>query len=193
MTNLIPLAEALALVREQHRDLLDAAMEWQEGSEQQTDPDHFALICVGADASYDDVGPTLWRRTTVYDVLRFDIPNWCSPRRCLEPRGLPQAMWQWFDFLDHTGRFDPAGDPVGELRKPLLCYGGLDTRGRPRPAGTPSPIVCECYVPYRETAEILLELVQEEERGGPGPLKLLRMLVGRRSGPPPGWWEEWPP
>ena len=68
-------------------------------------------------------------------MLRCDVPNWCSLHGCLWPVELAEAMWEWFDFLAGTGRLDPASDPLAELRKPLLCYGGLDERGRLRPEG----------------------------------------------------------
>ena len=82
---------------------------------------------MAADAGFGrEVSPTRWTRTDVYHVLRCDIPNWCSLHSCLWPVELPEAMWEWFDFLADTGRLDPASDPLWELRKPLLCYGGLD-------------------------------------------------------------------
>jgi hypothetical protein len=65
------------------------------------------------------------------------------------------ALWQWLDFLHDTGRMNPASDPLWELRKPLICYGGLDYEGRFRPEDDPSPIPCECYLPYTETVEYL--------------------------------------
>lgn len=179
-THLIPLTDALAAARSQHAELLAAARAWEEGSGTTTDPDHFALVCAGADdGSFDDVGPTRWTRISSYHVLRCDVPNWCSSARCLWPIELPQAMWRWFDFLDETGRLHPDSDPLGELRKPLLCWGGLDHRGRPRPPGAPRLVVCECFLPYRETAEMLHELTIAAEHGGADPLDALRSFVGR--------------
>lgn len=188
--HLIPLAQALTPIRDLYRNLVDEATAWQADRRRHADPDHFALICVGADRGYDgETAPTRWTRTGAYHVLRCDIPNWCSLNRCLWPRELPEAMWDWFDFLDETGRLDPASDPLGELRKPLLCYGGLDQRGRPLPAGALRTIECECFLPYRETAEILGELLRQAEHHGTDPLDPLRRLVGRPTGGPPRWYE----
>lgn len=88
--------------------------------------------------------------------------------------------WQWFDFLHATGRLDPAGDPVAELRKPLICYGGLDQDGGPLPAGAPRQVECECFLPYRETTALLGELVARNEWSGESPIGTLRRLLGDR-------------
>jgi hypothetical protein len=179
MTHLIPLADALGPIRDVYLHLLTAAAEWQEGRPRRTHPDRFALICVAADAGFgQDVSPTRWARTDVCDVLRCDIPNWCSLHRCLWPDDLPEAMWEWFDFLADTGRLHPDADPLWELRKPLLCYGGLDGTGRRRPEGVPSAVECECHLPYRPTVRLLNRLGLQCDYRGQSPLDVLRALVG---------------
>ena len=188
MTHLIPLAEALGPIREVYAHLLAEAARWQAGRPdgQHADSDHFALVCVAADAGFgQEVSPTRWTRTDVYHVLRCDIPNWCSLHRCLWPAELPEAMWEWFDFLVETGRLDPASDPPWELRKPLLCYGGLDERGRLRPTDAPRIVECECHLPYRETTQLLNRLGVQCEYRGQSPLEVLRALVGEGA-PHPG-------
>jgi hypothetical protein len=93
-------------------------------------------------------------------------------------------MWEWFDFLAETGRLDLASDPLWELRKPLLCYGGLDDRGRLRAEGSPvsdsgrPTVACECHLPYRETTELLNRLGLQCEYRGQSPVDVLRALVG---------------
>jgi hypothetical protein len=193
MTHLIPLAEALGPIRDVYRHLIDEAVRWQDGRPRRTDPDHFGLICVATDAGFGrSVSPTRWTRTDVYHVLRCDVPNWCSLHRCLWPVELPEAMWEWFDFLDATGRLDPASDPLWELRKPLLCYGGLDGHGRLQPDDGAEPdadrrtVACECHLPYRETTELLNRLGLQCEHRGQSPIDVLRALVGegpRHPGP----------
>jgi hypothetical protein len=185
---LTELATAVAPTRARHRELIEAAVDWLTERGRATDPDHLALICAGAEyaegsAGGEEVYPTRWTRMGVYHVLRCDIPNWCSTERCLWPLELPQAMWSWFDFLHGTGRLDPASDPVAELRKPLACYGWLDQDGRPMPPDAQRWVACECLLPYRETTELLTELVRQSERFGEDPLDRLRWLVGR----PPRW------
>jgi hypothetical protein len=187
MTSLIPLSDALGPIGDVYRHLLTAAARWQDGRPRRTDPDRFALICVAADAGFGrTVSPTRWTRTDVYHVLRCDIPNWCSLHRCLWPTELPEAMWEWFDFLAGTGRLDPASDPLWELRKPLLCYGGLDEHGRLRPERTARVVECECHLPYRETTRLLNRLALQCDHRGQSPLDELRALVGegtRHPGP----------
>jgi hypothetical protein len=193
MTHLIPLADALGPIREVYRHLLTEAARWQDGRPRRTDPDHFALICVASDAGFGrQVSPTRWARTDVYHVLRIDIPNWCSMHRCLWPVEISEAMWEWFGFLATSGRLDPASDPLWELRKPLLCYGGLDLQGRIRPelesgdADVPRLVECECHLPYRETVTLLNRLGLQCEYRGQSPTDVLRALVGdgpRHPGP----------
>ena len=187
MTHLIPLADALGPIRDVYRHLLTAAASWQADRPRRTDPDFFALICVASDAGFGrQVSPTTWARTDVYHVLRCDIPNWCSLNGCLWPAEIAEAMWDWFDFLDGTGRLDPASDPLWELRKPLLCYGGLDGQGRTRADGAAAPAECECHLPYRETVRLLNRLGLQCEQSGQSPVDVLRALVGegpRHPGP----------
>lgn len=186
MTHLIPLADALGPIREVYAHLLTDAERWQEGRDRRTDPDLFALICVATDTGFGSTSPTRWLRTDVRRVLRCDVPNWCSANRCLWPIELVEAMWEWFGFLADTGRPDPASDPLCELRKPLMCYGGLDERGHFRPEGTPAVVACECHLPYRETTELLNRLGLQCEYSGRDPLDVLRALVGdgpRHPGP----------
>jgi hypothetical protein len=75
---------------------------------------------------------------------------------------VPAALWRFLDFMVASERLDRDSDPIEELRKPLMCYGGLDRSGRERDhdatagegvgpdadAADP-PIRCECYVRYR--------------------------------------------
>jgi hypothetical protein len=185
MTHLIPLAEALGPIRDVYQHLIIDAVRWQDGRPRRTDPDQFTLICVATDAGFGgSVSPTRWVRTDVYHVLRCDVPNWCSLHRCLWPAELPEAMWEWFDFLAETGRLDRASDPLWELRKPLLCYGGLDDRGRLRAEVSPvsdsdrPTVACECHLPYRETTELLNRLGLQCEYRGQSPVDVLRALVG---------------
>lgn len=185
---LTELADAVAPLRARHRDLIEAAVSWLAERERAVEADHLALICAGTEYAgrYDtdeEVQPTRWTRTGVYHVLRCDIPNWCSVERCRWPIELPEVMWSWFDFLHGTGRLDPASDPVAELRKPLCCYGWLDQDGNRLPSDAPRALPCECLLPYRETTELLDELVRQSERVGEDPLDRLRWLVGR----PPRW------
>jgi hypothetical protein len=192
MTHLVSLSDALGPIRDVYRHLLTPAALWQEGRARRTDPDHFALICVATDRNLCDATPTRWTRTDVYHVLRCDIPNWCSLHRCLWPAELPEAIWDWFDFLADTDRLDPASDPLAELRKPLQCYGGLDARGEPRPDDVPRDIPCECHLPYRETAELLNRLGLQCEQRGQYLMDVLRDIGGGDvDGSPdddgPGW------
>ena len=193
MTHLIPLAEALSPIRDVYQHLITEAVRWQDGRPRRTDPDQFALICVATDVGFGrGVSPTRWARTDVYHVLRCDVPNWCSLHRCLWPVELPEAMWEWFGFLADTARLDATSDPLWELRKPLMCYGGLDEQGRLRPEGSPGSrsgpgtVECECHLPYRETAQLLNRLGLQCEYRGQSPVDVLRALVGegvRHPGP----------
>jgi hypothetical protein len=193
MTHLVPLAQALSPLRDVYQHLISAAVRWQDGRPRRADPDQFVLICVAADAAPGGTAsPTRWTRSTVYGVLRRDVPTWCSLHRCPWPADLPEAMWEWLDFLSDTGRLDGASDPLWELRKPLLCYGGLDPHGRQTgshgtgpPGGppgsapsSPPPVACECDLPYRETAALLNRLGRRCAGRGRGALDVLRALLG---------------
>lgn len=160
-----PWAEAVAPARERFGPLIAAACRWHEergcGSGPDADPDVLALLCVGAlgldeDGPESDLAPLLWTRTGVHRLLWAGVPNWCNLHATTTwPLELVPATWHWLDFLHHTGRLDPRSDPLWELRKPLICYGGLDFDGRWRPETDASPIPCECHLPYRETVDYL--------------------------------------
>ncbi|WP_028924450.1 hypothetical protein [Pseudonocardia acaciae] len=168
MPELIPLAAAVAPVRVRHCRLIDEAARWATERGTPIGADLFALICAGADR-FDDAGgdPMLcWTRTGVYRLLRIGIPNWSTVNGCIWPVEVVPAAWHWLDFLYDTRRMDPASDPLWELRKPLICYGGLDFDGRPRPEDERSPIPCECHLPYREAAEYLGREAVRAEAGG---------------------------
>jgi hypothetical protein len=152
-----------------------------------TDPDHFALVCAGAeDASWPpEQTLTRWTRTGTYHVVRCDFPNWCSMNRTLWPESICEVLWDWFDFLHATGRMDSRSDPVAELRKPLACYGRLDQDGHRLPEGAERQILCECFLPYRETAELLGVIALRNERSGEEPIDVLRRAAGRA--PVPQW------
>ena len=188
---LTDLSVAVAPARDRHRDLIEAAVDWLADRGRVIDPDHLALICAGVEYAGEftaepPVTLTRWTRMAVYHMVRCDIPNWCSAQRCPWPLELPQVMWAWFDFLHGTGRLDRASEPVAELRKPLACYGWLDQDGRPLPPDAPREILCECLLPYRETVELLDELVRQCERAGQDPMDRLRGLVGRPPRRPSG-------
>lgn len=177
------LTTAVAPVRQRHGPLLDAALAWAAGRQRATPPELFALVCAAAEHSHDaTVTPTRWTRVSAYHVLRCDVPNWCSVQRCAWPDSVPEAMWAWFDFLLDSGRLDPRSDPVAELRKPLACAGWLDQTGDPLPPDARREIECECFLPYRETAELLGELVRRCETDGSDPLQVLRGALGQPSG-----------
>lgn len=82
-----------------------------------------------------------------------DIPNWCSTRGALLPEDVPELVWGFLDFLSATGRLAEGSDPLERLREPLMCYGGLDGGGRPRPANQPASFPCECYLPVAPTSD----------------------------------------
>jgi hypothetical protein len=189
---LTELSEAVAPARLRHRALIDAACAWQAEREKPADPDRFALICASADDAWsEEVTPTRWTRTGVNQFIRCDVLNWCSLQSRGWQSGIVGVMWDWLDFLHATGRLDPASDPVAELRKPLICYGGLDENGEELPKDAPQALPCECALPYRETAELLNELVLQSERSGHDPLDPLRRLVGRPTRTRSGWEALW--
>jgi hypothetical protein len=107
------------------------------------------------DDACSDTAPLVWTRIGVRALLRCGIPNFGSSHRTDWPLEVVPAVWAWLDFLNDTRRLDPRSDPLWELRKPLICYGGLGFDGRWRPEDDPSPIPCECYLPYRASAEYL--------------------------------------
>jgi hypothetical protein len=157
----IPFVDAIAPARVRYESLIDEAARWCTERGRAADPDLFALICAsacpfGEEDKYGAEHALLWTRIGVRALLRCDIPNWCTLNDSTTwPIEVVPALWQWLDFLHETRRMNPASDPLWELRKPLICYGGLDYEGRFRPEDDPSPIPCECYLPYRETVEYL--------------------------------------
>ena len=184
---LTELSVAVAPARSRHRELIGAAVELAGRAGPDGRSRSLALICAGAEYAGE-----LRRRADEVHADPLD-PDWASTTCCAAtsrtgarcsgcpwPLELPQVMWAWFDFLHGTGRLDPASDPVAELRKPLACYGWLDQDGPPLPPGRRSgEIPCECLLPYRETTELLAELIRQSERSGEDPLDRLRWLVGR--------------
>ena len=161
MRDLIPLSEAMAPARARYAELIDAAVRWCHERGEDADPDLFALLCGGSvgfgelDDPRSDTAPLVWTRTGVRALLWGRMPNFATFQQTTCPLEATPAVWAWLDFLDSTGRLDPRSDPLCELRKPLICYGGLGFDGRPRPLDDPSPIPCECYLPYRVSAEYL--------------------------------------
>jgi hypothetical protein len=169
MSELVSLTTAVAEVRSRHRPLIDEATRWAVEHGAPGDADLFALVCAGH--VYRTGGdPTQgWTRAGVYRLLRIGIPNWCTLAGCDWPLEVVPATWHWLDFLHDTRRMDPTSDPLWELRKPLICYGGLDFDGRPRPDDDRSPIPCECFLPYPESAAYLNRELQRAERSGHPP------------------------
>lgn len=172
MRDLIPWTEAVGPVRERFCEPIDAACRWHADRGVEADPKlfaviHGALLPYDDDASTHDMSPMVWTRAAVRPFLWARIPNWCTWNNATTwPLEVVPALWQWFDFLHHTGRLDPRSDPLWELRKPLICYGGLDFDGRFRPEDDPSPIPCECHLPYRQSADYLNERVEAGMRSG---------------------------
>ncbi|WP_156934816.1 hypothetical protein [Pseudonocardia spinosispora] len=159
----VSVAKAVAPTRDRHEQVIAEALRWCAARGVPADADVFALICAGAESEGVGTGaPFVWTRVGVRALLSDGIASWCAlagVRDCSVE--VVPSVWQWFDFLHDTGRFDPRSDPLWELRKPLICYGGLDFGGRPRPVDDPSPIPCECQLPYRETVGYLTALLNE--------------------------------
>lgn len=166
MSELVSLTTAVAAVRSRYLPLIDEAERWAVEHGAPVDPDLFALVCAGRVDDTDRDPVQGWTRPDAYRLLRIGIPNWCSHSRCLWPLEVVPATWRWLDFLHDTRRMDTTSDPLWELRKPLICYGGLDIDGRPRPDNDPSPIPCECFLPYRESVAYLNRELQHAERTG---------------------------
>jgi hypothetical protein len=158
----LPVAEAVRPWRQRHRPLFAKLGAWALSVGRSVDLDLVALILAARDAGFDKAPLGSWTRTGVHRCVSVDVPNWCSRASVLGPDGVPGALWQLLDFLVATDRLDRGSDPIDELRKPLMCYGGLDRSGRKRehdaetaPAAAPGadendpPIRCECYIRYR--------------------------------------------
>jgi len=158
----VPVTEAVRPWRQRHRPLLAELGAWALSRGRSVDLDLVALILAAREAGFDKAPPGSWTRTGVHHCLSVDVPNWCSRARVLWPDGVPAVVWQLLDFLVATDRLDRRSDPIDELRKPLMCYGGLDRSGREREHGVEAgdlaeagvdtddpPIRCECYIRYR--------------------------------------------
>jgi hypothetical protein len=158
----VPVAEAVHPWRQRHRTVLAELGAWALACGRSVDLDLVALILAARETGFDTAPPGSWTRTGVHRCVSIDVPNWCTRASVLWPEGVPAALWQLLDFLVTTGRLDRGSDPIDELRKPLMCYGGLDRSGRERgsdadrgDAAGPGaeaddpPIRCECYVRYR--------------------------------------------
>src|ERR687897_724389 len=147
-----PLPTAVEPARRRHREMLAELRVWALERGRPVDLDLVALI-LAAKARGPGDGPLgLWTRTGVNRCLSVDTSNWCSLGQVLYPDGVPGALWLLLDFLAETGRLERASDPLDELRKPLICYGGLDRSGRERSDDEyddyRSSVRCECYVRY---------------------------------------------
>lgn len=68
----------------------------------------------------------------VWDLLWFDICNWCGLRRLEVPSGIVAAMWTTLQYLFETELLDPHSDVIDDLCAPLQTSGGLDPMGRTR-------------------------------------------------------------
>jgi hypothetical protein len=159
---LVPLSEAVNPLRQRHRPLLAELGAWALSYSRSVDLDLVALVLAARETGFDKAPPGSWTRTGVHRCLGVEVPNWCARASVLWPEGVPGALWQLLDFLVATDRLDRASDPIDELRKPLMCCGGLDRSGRERehdaetsdpaqPGAVPDdpPTRCECYVRYR--------------------------------------------
>ena len=146
---LTPLAEAVAPVRLRFRPLISELCQWALAQGHRLEPDTVALLLAAADEGHGVITKTQWTRTGVQQFLWADTFNWCGIRRVLTPDGVPETLWWYLQFLVATDRLDYESDPLPELCKPLMCYGGLDEHGKRRSDGTRSPVPCQCYVTYR--------------------------------------------
>lgn len=117
----VPLSDAVANARVEHRGLIAAALRWSERQGTPLDPDHVALIAaVLADrCGLNPRSAAVWTSDRVNDLLAVDIGQWCSLARCRPPRDLDQSIWLFLGFLSDTGCFHPSSDPLAKLREPL--------------------------------------------------------------------------
>lgn len=160
MYEAVSLSDAVRDVRAAHHELIEEAAAWSAMQGRDVDPDLIALICAGAAGREGDGSLVPWDRQRAYSLLRTDTWNWCTCQGCQWPEELPTALWDWFGFLAETGRLADGSDPVWELRKPLICYGGLDLQGRPRARDDLDRLIpCECFLPYRATVEAIQGLL----------------------------------
>lgn len=162
MNDLIPFRHAVSDARREHRLLITWGRRWGLANGQPFDPDLLALVLIGVARRPTEP----WTRQAVYSVLRCYVFNWCTINRCLCPEGVPETLWRWLHFLDATDGFGEDDEPLSDLIKPLLCYGGLDYEGWQRPEGSPRLIECECFEPMlpEERAEMELRRSQQERR-----------------------------
>ncbi|MET1003665.1 MAG: hypothetical protein ABWZ15_17770, partial [Acidimicrobiia bacterium] len=146
----VPLVGAVRAARTKYRELVAAAAAWALGERRALSLDVLAMILDATETRHDDSrSPVRWSRTGVTAVLSVHVLNWCTVNRVHLPARVPETLWTYLDFLFETGRIDPESDPLGELRKPLCCYCGLDEQGVPaRDEGAPRA-PCECHVVYR--------------------------------------------
>lgn len=135
---------AVAPVRARFRPLIAEAASWALARGIRFPPDGLALILAAAEHPGDLLAP--WTRPRVNHLIMCDVFNWCSLHRVLVPAEVPELIWAFLDFLAASQRLAPGSDPLGRLREPLMCYGGLDTDGRRRPRDQPAPFPCECYL-----------------------------------------------
>lgn len=153
MNGPVPLPDAVAEARARHWLLITWVRQWGRANGIVFDPDLVALVLAAATGWHTPRSVDAWTRRSVHHVLSCDVPNWCSMNRCLWPEGVPETVWGWLHFLDATGGLTDADEPLSDLLKPLLCYGGLDFQGRPRPENSAPLITCECYQP-RQPGEL---------------------------------------
>ena len=125
----VSLREAVADSRRRHRGLVTAAGQWALARGLALPADHIALWAAAAEpcAGHGDVdgvtGP--WFRREFHSFVWSTLWNWCSVAGCLPPAGLPESLWHLYGFLAESGRLHPDSDPLPELRKVLVCSGGL--------------------------------------------------------------------
>lgn len=147
-TPLVPFEIAIEPGRRRHRSAITTVRRWGLTRRVRLDPNLVALILEARRERVrwgQELGMT---RHVVYWLMRGEIPNWCSMQRCLMPDEVPETIWHWLHYLDATGELDGGDEPLGDLLKPLLCYGGLDFAGRPRAEGETRKLVeCECFEP----------------------------------------------
>ncbi|MGH9111426.1 MAG: hypothetical protein ACRDZN_03875 [Acidimicrobiales bacterium] len=148
-----PLATAVEPWRQRHGQMLAELRVWALERGRPVDLDVVALILAAREAGPDDAPLGLWARTGVNRCLSVDTFNWCSLGQVLYPDGVPGTFWLFLEFLADGGRLERASDPLDELHKPLVCYGGLDRSGR-EPTDDDydddrSSVRCECQVRYR--------------------------------------------
>ena len=146
LPHFVSLPEAVADSRRRHRGLVTAAGQWALARGLSLPVDHVALWAAAAEecGRYGDVngvtGP--WLRPSFHGFVWSTLWNWCTLAGCRWPADVPESLWHLYGFLADSGRLHPDSDPVPELRKVLVCIGGLDLDGRPREGR--SPIPCEC-------------------------------------------------